>query len=53
MRHVGGLCNGTLMKYGILRWETTRLNLQGPRHEMPFLFWYNLHEGRYLCSLLW
>ena len=37
----------------VLRWETTRLNLQGPRHEVPTLFPYNLHEGRYLRSLEW
>ena len=39
------------MSIGVLGWETTRLNLQGPRHEMPILIRYILHEGRYLRSV--
>ena len=38
---------------GVLGWETTRLNLQGLKPEMPILFRYILHEGRYLRSVEW
>ena len=38
---------------GVLRWETTRLHQQGPRHEVLICFRYYLHEGRYLRSLEW
>ena len=41
------------LSIGVLRWGTTRLNLQGLRHEVPTLFRYNVHEGRYLRSVEW
>ena len=41
------------LSIGVLRWGTTRLNLQGPRHEVPAFFRYNLHEGTYLRSAEW
>ena len=37
----------------VLGWETARLNFQGLKHEMPILFRYILHEGRYLRSVEW
>ena len=41
------------IEYRVLGWETTRLNLQGLKHEMPISFRYILHEGRYLRSVEW
>ena len=41
------------LSIGVLGWETTRLNPQGLRHEMPFFFRYILHEGSYLRSVEW
>ena len=41
------------MSIGVFGWETTRLNLQGLKHEMPIFFRYILHEGRYLRSVEW
>ena len=41
------------LSIGVSGWETTRLNLKGLRHEMPILFRYNLHGGRYLRSVEW
>ena len=41
------------IEYRGLGWETTRLNLQGLKHEMPISLRYILHEGRYLRSVEW
>ena len=41
------------LSIGVLRWETTRLNLEGPRHQVPIFFRYYLRQGRYLRSLEW
>ena len=41
------------LSIGVLSRETTTLNLQGPRDEVPTLIPYYLHEGRYLRSPEW
>ena len=41
------------MRIGVLRWKSTMLDQQDPRHEVPILFRYYLHEGGYLRSLEW
>ena len=39
------------LSIGVLGWETTRLNQEGPRQEMPNVFQYFLHRGKYFRSL--